>query len=125
MTDLAGKRILIVEDEALVAAMLEDIVTELGALAVGSASTIEKALNLAGSAAIDAAILDVNIRNQRIDPVADVLRERGVPMVFATGYGERAAATAMGAPIIDKPYSNEAVEKALMAALKSAARNDG
>jgi CheY-like chemotaxis protein len=104
---VAGKRILVVEDEALIAAMVEDMLIELGAVVVGPASTIAKGLALAGSEEIDAALLDVNVRNERIDPIADVLKGRGIPMIFATGYGARAFVDARQATCIDKPFTQE------------------
>jgi CheY-like chemotaxis protein len=107
------KIILIVEDEAVVADMLESILQDLGMTVLGPAGTVAAALTLCGSDRIDAAILDVNLRGEKIDPVADALRRRGVPMVFATGYGAGAAATAKGAPIITKPYTRERVASAL------------
>jgi CheY-like chemotaxis protein len=113
VTVLANKRILVVEDEAIVADMLQDILTDLGAVVVGPAGTIARSLDLARTEAIDAAILDVNVRNERIDPVAELLRERRVPMVFATGYGQSAALTAKGATIIEKPYTKQRVVSAL------------
>ncbi len=71
MSLVAGKRILVVEDEGLVSAMVEDMLTELGATVVGTAATIAKGLHLARTTAdIDAAVLDVNVRAERIDPVA-------------------------------------------------------
>lgn len=107
MSAVAGKRILVVEDEALIAAMVEDMLQDLGAIVVGPASTIEKGLALAGSEAIDAALLDVNVRDKRIDPVADVLKSRGIPVLFATGYGTRAFVEGHKAACIDKPYTQE------------------
>jgi CheY-like chemotaxis protein len=118
MSEIAGKRILVVEDEAIVAAMLEDMLIDLGASVVGPALTIAKAWSLLASEEIDAAVLDVNVRGERIDAVADALRARGLPIVFATGYGEAAADTARQAPIIDKPYTQAKLGDALVAALK-------
>ena len=110
---VTGKKILVVEDEALVAAMLVDILKSLGAEIVGPAATLERALAIAEDATIDAAILDVNLRDVRVDPLADRLRKRGVPLVFTTGYGQSAVQTAQGAPVLDKPYSSERVASAL------------
>ena len=87
---LDGKRILVVEDEALIAAMLEDMLHELGATVVGPALTIKSAIALARADEIDAAVLDVNIRSERVDPVADILRNWRIPVVFASGYGASA-----------------------------------
>ncbi len=118
MSVVAGKRILVVEDEALIAAMVEDMLKDLGAVVVGPASTIEKGLALAGSEAIDVALLDVNVRDQRIDPVADVLRGRGIPMLFATGYGSNIFADKRTCSWIDKPYTQETLASALAKVLR-------
>jgi CheY-like chemotaxis protein len=118
MKRLAGKRILIVEDEALVAAMAEDMLTDLGAVVVGPVSHIAEALSLAGAENLDAALLDVNVRNERIDPVADVLRRRRVPIVFATGYGQTAFPKQGRDAILDKPYTQEALERALVRSME-------
>jgi CheY-like chemotaxis protein len=118
MSTLEGKRILLVEDEFIVAAMAEDMLTELGATVLGPANTILKALDLAKTCAFDAAVLDVNMNGDRIDPVADVLRARRIPMVFATGYGTCAFDSAHEAPILDKPYTQEQLARALARALK-------
>jgi len=119
MDIVAGRRILVVEDEALVAAMLLDILADLGAVVVGPAATVEQALLIAESEEIDAAILDVNLRNVRVDPLADMLRAREVPVVFTTGYGQSVTATTKGAPVLDKPYSSERVASALRLCLSS------
>jgi CheY-like chemotaxis protein len=110
---VAGKRILVVEDEALISAMVEDMLCSLGAIVIGPASTIEKGLTLAATEAIDAALLDVNIRDKRIDPVADILQSRGIPMLFATGYGARAFVEGSKPAYIDKPYTQETLASAL------------
>lgn len=121
MKPLTGKRVLVVEDEAIIAAMVEDMLTELGATVVGPASSIKKALVLANTDGIDAAVLDVNIRSERIDPVADALRARQVPVVFATGYGASANGST-SCPIIEKPYTLEKLESALLLALLTTER---
>ena len=114
---LSGKRVLVVEDEALIAAMVEDMLVDLGAVVVGPAATIERGLAFATNEELDAALLDVNIRAARIDPVAAVLRSRGIPVVFATGYGQSAFAQSTGAPILEKPYTQEKLGHALSEAL--------
>ena len=80
-------RILIVEDEMLVAMNIEDMLLELGHEVAGLASRLTPALALAGEAEIDAAVLDVNLAGEQSFPVADLLDRRGVPFLFATGYG--------------------------------------
>ena len=114
---LKGKRILVVEDEALIAVMVEDMLMDMGSDVVGPAATIEAALTLARAEAIDAAILDVNVRGERIDPVADALMARGVPVLFATGYGEVKLASGATATVIDKPYTQEKLARGLALAM--------
>lgn len=118
---LKGKRILVVEDEALIAVMVEDMLSEMGSIVVGPAATIEQALALARAEEIDGAVLDVNVRGERIDPVADALAERGVPMLFATGYGEVRLASGAATTVIDKPYTQEKLARGLAAAMGAAA----
>jgi CheY-like chemotaxis protein len=88
MTDKPRCRILVVEDEATIAMLVEEMVLDFGSEVVGSAAKMEEALRLASDASLDAAILDVNVGGAVVYPVADLLRGRGVPMIiFATGYG--------------------------------------
>lgn len=118
MTVLAGKRILVVEDEAIIAGFVEDILDELGASVIGPAYTVAHGLALATTAAIDAALLDVNVRDESIIPIRDELRSRGVPIVFATGYGgDTFRNVTDGASVVDKPYSKERIAKALAESL--------
>lgn len=121
MSDLTGKRILIVEDEFLIAAMLEDMLVDLGAVVVGPAATVAKGLALAGTEALDAAVLDVNVSGLRVDPVAEALSERGVPIVFATGYGNSAVRGTDTTPLLQKPYTQKKLSDALAQALKISA----
>jgi DNA-binding response OmpR family regulator len=105
-------RILIVEDEPLIAIMLEDWLTELGHQPLGPIDSIEKALEFAGGTPLDAAILDVNIRGRRSDPVAEVLGGRGIPFAFATGDSKDAVAERFaGAPTVSKPYDFDAIKR--------------
>lgn len=111
---LAGKRILLVEDEALIAILLEDMVANLGATVVGIESQVDAAITRAETEAIDGAILDVNLGGQRSYGVADALRQRGIPYIFATGYGELGVDAAhRDAPVLIKPYSDADVAQAL------------
>jgi CheY-like chemotaxis protein len=113
---LEGLKILVVEDEALVAVMVEDMLVALGARVVGPASTLAQGLALAAAEALDAAVLDVNVRGEPITPLADLLRQSGVPIVFATGYGEAPAGLHEHAPVLEKPYTREDLGKAIVAA---------
>jgi CheY-like chemotaxis protein len=122
VTALDGRRILVVEDEALVAAMLVEILEDLRAVVVGPAGNVATGLPLAQSAEIDAAILDVNLRGEWIDPVALTLRARGIPFVFATGYGTAPRDGFDGVPVLDKPYTDEGLVLALTRAFDAPPR---
>lgn len=115
MTSLAGKRILLVEDEFLIAALVEHYLAELGAVVVGPAYRLGEGVALARQEAIDAAVLDVNINGQRSDSIADVLAARKIPFVLATGYG--AAEDDSAAPVLPKPYNAQALAGALRRAI--------
>ena len=84
---LAAKRVLIVEDDVLIALYLEDLLTALGHEVVGQATRIHMAMELARESDIDFAVLDINVAGTKSFPVADILRQRGIPFAFATGYG--------------------------------------
>ncbi|OYY12601.1 MAG: hypothetical protein B7Y70_04940 [Rhizobiales bacterium 35-68-8] len=86
MTDVAGKRVLIVEDELLVAMSLEDTLRSLGCTVIGPVATLGEALRIAGDVDADLAILDVNLRGEQVFPAAEILAGRGVPLVFCSGF---------------------------------------
>lgn len=112
---LSGMRILVVEDEMLVSMLLEDMLADFGCSVVGPAPTVAEAMPLAADAGIDAAVLDLNLAGDPIYPVADILKARGVPFVFASGYGEAGLNEAhRGAPMLRKPYRQADLERALM-----------
>jgi CheY-like chemotaxis protein len=116
---LNGLRVLVVEDEAMVSMLLEDILGEFGCEVVGPAFSLQQATSLASSEpALGAAILDVNLRGAPIYPVAAILAQRSVPFVFATGYGpEGLDESWRGRPKLQKPFSAEQVETALLTAI--------
>jgi DNA-binding response OmpR family regulator len=111
---LRGKRVLVVEDEALIGMLLEDELLEAGAEVVGPACSVKEALELIDQVAADgglsAAVLDINLEGETVSPVADRLAALSVPFVFATGYstgfnrGLHAAA-----PILTKPFDGDQV----------------
>jgi CheY-like chemotaxis protein len=119
--ELEGRRVLIAEDDAMISMMIEDMLTDLGCLVVGPAHTLEAAMGLAATgSAIDVALLDVNLAGKSVFPVADVLRARGVPMVFCTGYGDAGLRPDDRAtPMLLKPYREEQLLAALATALES------
>ena len=104
---LAGLKVFAVEDESLVAMQLEDMLLDLGCDLVGLAMRIGRALEMVAAAPrIDIAVLDVNIGGDKIYPVAERLRERGVPIVFATGYGRAGVDPEWQSyEILQKPYT--------------------
>jgi two-component sensor histidine kinase/CheY-like chemotaxis protein len=112
---LAERRILVVEDEVLLTLLVESILTQAGAQPVGPASTVAEALPLARGEPLDAAVLDVNVADEAVFPVADVLQDRGVPFVFVTGYGAQTTIPARhrDAPRLPKPYHRERLRQAL------------
>jgi DNA-binding response OmpR family regulator len=87
MSEVSGARVLLVEDEGLVALMIEDMLEELGLKVVASAAHLKTARQLATTGSFDLALLDVNLSGEFIFPVARVLRERRIPFLFSTGYG--------------------------------------
>lgn len=115
MSSHRGQRAFIVEDETLVLFNLEDILSELGCVVVGQAMHLSEAVRLAGNVdEVDFALLDVNLRGEQVFPVAELLRERGIPVIFATGYGAGGLPDAWREhPVIVKPYTHQDVEKAL------------
>ncbi|MCJ2037308.1 response regulator [Methylobacterium sp. J-068] len=104
MARLEGRRVLLVEDESLVAMLGEDMLLELGC-EVELAMRLDKALSLARGGDFDMAILDVNLGETCSYPIADVLFERCIPFIFATGYGTAGIEPAYNAiPVMQKPY---------------------
>lgn len=103
-------RILILEDEPLIAMLLEDWLTEMGHEPVGPIDCVDTALAVLQNSQIDAAIVDINIRGRRSDPVAAVLQERSIPYAFATGSPSDFIGECFStAPTLAKPYDFAAV----------------
>lgn len=104
------KRILVVEDEPLVAMMLQDMLDDIGFDVIGPAMRVEAALVLINTEPLDAAILDVNLGRERSYPVAERLAAMGIPFAFATGYGAAGVEWREGAPILCKPFDQQALQ---------------
>jgi ActR/RegA family two-component response regulator len=116
---LRGRRLLVVEDEYLIAAALERALEDRGAEVVGPAGSVENALRLveAEGDRLDGAVLDINLRDERVYPVADVLAARGVPFVFLTGYDAQVIPdTYAGVPRSEKPVSTALLARTLLKA---------
>ena len=109
----------------MIALMARDMLSDMGATVIGPAGTITQGLAFARAEKLDAAVLDVNLRGQHIDPVVDILRERGIPILFASGYGAEAQKNGGSAPVIDKPYTQDSLLNGLRAAVANAARPGG
>jgi CheY-like chemotaxis protein len=111
-----GRRILVVEDELMIRMLLDGMLEDIGYTMTAEAGAIEEAVALAKKGDFDAAILDVNLNGQPITPVVEALIERGLPFVFATGYGARGVPEAYrNNPTLQKPFQTEALEQALKA----------
>jgi len=111
-----GNRILLVEDEILVAMMMRDILTELGFSVVGPFSRLSESMVAAVHEEIDAGVIDVNLGGEFVYPVADVLVARNIPFVFVTGYGVESIDGRFGyVPIIKKPVQRQLLQKLFLA----------
>ena len=112
---LAGRRILVVEDEMLVAMSIEDTLIDAGGEVVGPAPTVGRALGLLqDEAKIDAVVLDMNLQGHSGLPVADACDERSIPFLILSGYGDTAlSGTRHAAPILSKPCASAVLVKAL------------
>jgi CheY-like chemotaxis protein len=107
-------KVMIVEDEALVAMMVEDMLDDLGCEVAGSFGAVGDALAwLGGNPAPDGAVLDVNIGGEMVFPVAEELRQRGVPFVFATGYGDLPRKGFESVEVLAKPINVGALRRAV------------
>jgi DNA-binding response OmpR family regulator len=110
----AKRRALVVEDEVVIGMLIEDMLAELGHEVVAISTHLEEALRLARSSNIDFAILDVNLNGQRSLPVADVLQQRSVPFMFATGYGSKVLRSPyQDIATLQKPFELEELKRVL------------
>ena len=125
MTDegktVAGKRVLVVEDEMMIRMLLEGMLTDLGYTVAAEAGGIDEAVVLAKKGAFDVAVLDVNLNGHQVTPVAEILLERGVPFIFASGYGQRGVPEDYRAiPTLQKPFQTDALAQAIETAVSLA-----
>jgi len=101
----SGRRVFVVEDEMIVAWLLEDMLVELGCMVIGPAASVKEAFAMIDAEAIDAAVLDVNLNGEMSYPIADALAARDVPFVFVTGYDkERMLDGYRTFPALQKPF---------------------
>lgn len=114
MSAAAGLKVLLVEDEALIAMMAEDLLESIGCASVTIAASVSEALAALESHSFDVAMLDVNLNGERSMVVADHARECGLPYLFTTGYGADGVDPAHAdAPVLAKPYILSDLEAAL------------
>lgn len=119
---ISGLRILLVEDEAMIAMLVEDMLIDSGATVVGPAGGVRAALDAISTNELDGALLDVNLGGEQSFEVADALAARSIPFVFVTGYGGGAVRDRYpNAPTLQKPFVSSDLERAL-SALAGAAR---
>jgi CheY-like chemotaxis protein len=113
------KRALLVEDEGVVALLIESMLQELGYEVLGPIPRLAKALDVARSEVFDIGVLDVNLNGTPSFPVADVLIERGVPFVFATGYGAPGIpAYLASSTVLQKPFRSHQLADAIGSAVE-------
>ena len=113
-----GLRVLIVEDEALIALHLEDMLEDMGCSTAAAFSSLPEAIAAIESLEADVAVLDVNVAGKEIFPLAEMLAERKVPIVFSTGYGAGMLPERWRSyPIVAKPFDPGALRKGLIAAM--------
>jgi CheY-like chemotaxis protein len=118
----SGKRILVVDDEAMIRMLLVDMLSELGYTIAAEAARVDEALEAAKKDDFDIAILDVNLQGQTIGPVAAALAERGRPFVFATGYNELGLPEGFrDRPMLRKPFEMDGLSRMLETALATKA----
>ena len=116
---LAGKRILIVDDEIAVTMLLEDFLIEWECIVAGVCHSVCQALDAVENGVFDLAILDLNLGGQMSHPIAKALDRRGIPFLFLSGYGEQAIPAHPTWPICAKPFSGEELAERLVAVLTS------
>lgn len=112
---LAGRRILVVEDEMLILLMIEDMLADLGCESVLSAATVDQAIALIDVQSFDIAMLDMNLNGSNSYAVAESLTVRRVPFVFSTGYsGQSIKEEYRNRPVLKKPFSEKELGEKLM-----------
>lgn len=118
---LKGVRVLVVEDEAAISMLLEDMLLDFGCEIVGPAARLATALEMAQSETFVVAILDVNVAGEPIYPVAEAIVQRDLPLVFSTGYGGAGIREPFrDRPVVQKPFSQADLKRTLISAISAA-----
>ncbi|MGF1619177.1 MAG: response regulator [Rhodomicrobiaceae bacterium] len=111
-------QVLVVEDEGMVAMLLEDMLADLGHQVVATVGNIERASELVADTGFDLAILDVNLNGRHTYPLAETLQQRGIPFVFATGYGRSGLeAKWKDTPVLQKPFTEQDLQRVIQIAM--------
>ncbi|HXC90864.1 MAG TPA: response regulator [Stellaceae bacterium] len=119
---LQGFRILVVEDEFLVATLIQDILETAGCVVSGPIPRLAEAVSAAEVETCDAAVLDINLGGHRVFPVAEILSRRQIPFVFVTGYAvDSLPGEHHGRPTIRKPFSNQELVNTVASLMNAAA----
>ena len=117
---LNGLRILVVEDEAAISMLLEDMLMDFGCEVVGPAARLSAALEMIEGETFDIAILDVNLAGDPIYPAAEALAQRDVPFIFSTGYGGGGIKDPYrNRPVVQKPFGQQELKRTLLKGLES------
>lgn len=113
--EFAGLRLLVVEDELLIALALEDMLNGMGCEVAGPANTVDEARRLAEAGTFDGALLDVNVAGRLVFPVAELLLKKGVPVILCSGYSATTAVPPpfSGLPQIAKPYDETILRRVM------------
>ncbi|HTP83396.1 MAG TPA: response regulator [Alphaproteobacteria bacterium] len=118
VANLSGRRILVVEDDLMIAMLIDDVLKEAGCEVVGPLPRLAPALQAASTERLDGAVLDINLAGELVSPVADRLIERGVPFLFLTGYGWHMLPERFHTrPLVTKPCRQEMLLTALARAV--------
>jgi CheY-like chemotaxis protein len=116
--ELSNRKVLVVEDEMMIAMLIEDMLDEFGCKLVGPATNVPRALELIDKEKVDIAVLDLNLDGKDTYAIADALRQKHVPFIFATGYGSTGVRPEYGdRPVLQKPFQAKDLETALAEAL--------
>jgi DNA-binding response OmpR family regulator len=121
IAELQGLRVLVVEDETLVAMLVEEYLADLGCVVAYSGRRVSSTLHALKNLEVGAAVLDVNVAGESIASVAEILEQRKVPFLFASGYGAKGIDERWaGRPVLQKPFSAKELEAALLACVQGA-----
>lgn len=122
VANLSGRRILVVEDDLMIAMLIDDVLKEAGCEVVGPVPRLAPALQAASTERLDGAVLDINLAGELVSPVADRLIERGVPFLFLTGYGWHMLPDRFHArPLVTKPCRQDMLLAELARAINAPA----